>query len=196
MSVNIHAVDEVVTDWKIALQYLKDGNKRFLEGQPVSRIPTVEEMKIMAAGQTPFAAVVTCSDSRIAPEIFFDQRLGDIFVIRNSGNIANTTVLGSVEFVVDIVKVPLVVVVAHTDCRAVISAFNTALTGGEYPDNLQRVMNTIILAVKDCNSAEEAILANLDYTVKRIKKNKIVEQTGAMVVGAFFDIGTGEVQWE
>ena len=189
MSNTIHDYNEPVRDWRRALRYLEEGNRRYCEGRTAVRNVGAEERRALTEGQNPFAMVVTCSDSRVAPEVFFDQSVGDIFVARNAGNIANVTVLGAIEFAVGFLNVPLVVVVGHSCCAAVINAFN----GGTYSENLQTVMEKIRPAITHCENEEEAIHANLDYVVSQIKENAVVKQAGAMVIGAFYDIASGEV---
>ncbi|MCL2792221.1 MAG: hypothetical protein FWD87_03945 [Spirochaetaceae bacterium] len=188
---DIHDPGERITDWETALKFLKEGNKRYLKDLTIKKDTHTKDRKILKSGQQPFAVVLTCSDSRTAPEIYFDQKLGGIFVIRNAGNIADATTLGSIEFAVGHLKTPLVVVVGHSSCGAVISAYN----GGEYSENLQALLNTINPAVKKCKDADEAIHANVDYVVKQIGKNKIVKKMKAKVLGAHYCIESGEVNW-
>jgi carbonic anhydrase len=180
---------EPVQDWQTALQHLKAGNKRYIESQTIARNVTVKDREILKSGQKPLAIIVTCSDSRVSPEIYFDQKLGNIFVIRNAGNIADSTALGSIEFAAERLKTPLIVVVGHGNCGAVTGAFS----GGEYPENLQIIINTIRPAIKGIKTVDEAIHANVDHVVKLIKENKIVKQVGTMVVGAYYNIESGEV---
>jgi len=186
---NVHNPGEAVSDWQVALQYLKAGNKRYIENQTITRNTNAKDREILKDGQKPFAVVITCADSRVSPEIYFDQKLGDLFVIRNAGNIADSTVLGSIEYAVEHLKAPLVVVVGHSHCGAVTGA----LKGGEFPENLQTIMNAICPAIKDLKTLDEAIHANIANVVKKIKENKIVEHTGATVIGAYYNIETGEV---
>jgi len=178
-------------DWQAALQNLKDGNKRYIESQTIARNISVKDREILKSGQKPIAVIVTCSDSRVSPEIYFDQKLGNIFVIRNAGNIADSTALGSIEFAVGNLKTPLVVVVGHSNCGAVAGAFN----GGEYPENLQTIINAICPVVKGIKTIDEAIHANIANVVKLIKENKIVERMGATVIGAYYNIESGEVSF-
>jgi len=188
---NTHGPREAISDWRTALRYLQDGNRRYVENRMIDRREYIHDRLILTDMQKPFAAIVTCSDSRVPPEIFFDQKLGDIFVVRVAGNIADTATLGTIEFAVEFVKVPLIAVVAHSDCRAVIGAFNN----GEYSGNLRVVMDNIRPAVKDCKNADDAIHANLDYVANRISNNDVIKSAGAMVLGAYYDIGTGVVSF-
>ena len=136
--------------------------------------------------------IVTCADSRVVPEIYFDQRLGDIFVIRNAGNIADTAVLGSIEYAVEHLKAPLVVVVGHSSCGAVTGALGHS---GEFPENLQTIINTIKLAIEGKENLDDAIHANIKYVAAQIKDNEIVHEMGATVLGAHYDITTGKVSF-
>jgi carbonic anhydrase len=185
----VHNPNESVSDWQVALQYLKAGNKRYIENQAIVRNTNAKDREILKGGQKPFAVILTCSDSRVPPEIYFDQKLGDIFVIRNAGNIADSTVLGSIEYAVEHLKAPLVVVVGHSCCGAVTGAFG----GGEYPENLQTIINAICPAIIGKKTPDEAIHANIANVVKNIKENKIVELMGAKVIGAYYNIESGEV---
>ena len=185
----IHDPGERINDWNTALQFLVDGNKRYVDDQTIARDTNAKDRGILKDGQKPFAVVVTCSDSRVAPEIYFDQKLGDIFVVRNAGNISDTAALGSIEYAVGHLKAPLVVVVGHGNCGAVTGAFS----GGEYPDNLQAVLNAIAPFVKDSKNAEEAILANIKGVCEQIRENKVVKEMEATVIGAYYDIVSGEV---
>lgn len=185
----IHNPGEQVSDWQTALKYLEDGNRRYIENQTIERNTNQSDRTILKDGQNPFAVIVTCSDSRVSPEIYFDQRLGDIFVIRNAGNIADATALGSIEYAVEHLNVPLVVVVGHSSCGAVAGA----LQGGEYSRNLQTIIDTIIPAIDDSDNLDSAIRSNIDYTAKLIRENETIMTTGAIVISAYYDIETGMV---
>jgi carbonic anhydrase len=185
----IHNPSEQVGDWHIALEYLIEGNKRYVENHPMKRNTIVRDRKILKDCQNPFAVILTCADSRMSPEIFFDEKMGDIFVIRNAGNIADATTLGSIEYAVAYLKAPLIVVVGHSSCGAVIGAMGDNVFSG----NLNSIMETIRPAINDCNDSNDAIHANIDFTVERIKENETVRRMGAVVIGAYCNIESGEV---
>jgi len=187
-----HDVSEVVTDWQVSLQYLIEGNRRYLAGESIERAELAEVREVLGEGQHPFAVIVTCADSRVAPEIYFDQRLGDIFVIRNAGNIADETALGSIEFAVGHLRAPLVVVVGHTACGAVAGAM---IEGAEFSNYLQTVINRIRPTVENKEDLESATTANVKHAVAQIEANPIVVEAGAKVLGAIYDIVTGEVSF-
>ena len=186
---NVHTPDERVTDWKIALQYLIEGNQRFIENSPISYVYNENDRNILKDEQNPFAVVLTCSDSRVAPEIYFDERLGDIFVVRNAGNIYHPIAHGSIEYAVEHLKVPLVVVVGHSQCGAVSGAFTNTHSDGY----LQNILNIIIEHIEGSENLDEAILKNIDAVVENIKKNEIIIKHETMVIGAFFNIANGSV---
>lgn len=189
---NTHNPADLVNDWQVALQYLLDGNERFVSDHTITRDTNVGDREALVDGQQPFAVIVTCSDSRVSPEIYFDQKLGDIFVIRNAGNIADETVLGSIEYAVEHLNTPLVVVVGHSGCGAVTGAF----TGGEYPHNLQSIIDEISSSIEGCNDIDDAIHANIVSVVEQISDDEIIQEMGTTVLGAYYDIESGEILWD
>lgn len=138
-----------VTAWKA----LKEGNERFVAGEPEHPSQSIEHRAALADVQKPTAVVFGCGDSRVAAEIIFDQGLGDMFVVRTAGHVIDSAVLGSVEYAVSILNVPLIVVLGHDSCGAVRAAL-TALDAGEVPtgyvrDVVERVMSSILLGRRD-----------------------------------------------
>src|SRR5439155_16101250 len=115
-----------------AWQKLKEGNARFVSDRLAARQIGEERRARLAKGQQPFAVVLSCADSRVVPELLFDQGLGDVFVVRVAGNIADKAMLGSIEYAVEHLHVPLVVVLGHESCGAV----QAALDGKPLPGNL------------------------------------------------------------
>jgi carbonic anhydrase len=115
-----------------ALAELRAGNSRFVSGTPVHPHQDAAHRAAVARAQTPYATVLGCSDSRLAPEIIFDQGLGDLFVVRTAGHALGSEVLGSVEYAVTVLETPLVVVLGHSSCGAVLAA-STAVSSGELP---------------------------------------------------------------
>ena len=115
------------------------GNQRFVSGQMLHPSQDVAHRAELSAGQAPFAVVFGCSDSRVAAEIVFDQGLGDTFVVRTAGHVIDTTVLGSIEYGVEVLGAPLVVVLGHDQCGAVTAAAQ-ALADGEMPGGFVRAV--------------------------------------------------------
>ena len=138
-----------VTAWKA----LKEGNERFVAGRPEHPSQSIEHRAGLAEEQKPTAVVFGCADSRVAAEIIFVQGLGDMFVIRTAGHVIDSAVLGSIEYAVVILNVPLIVVLGHDSCGAV-KATLAALDGGAVPggyvrDVVERVTPSILLGRRD-----------------------------------------------
>ncbi|MCL2438602.1 MAG: carbonic anhydrase [Coriobacteriia bacterium] len=187
---NLHSPDVQVTDSNEALTYLKEGNARFVSDNLMPRNTNKKDLELTKDAQKPFAAIVTCADSRTTPEIFFDQKIGDLFVLRNAGNIADKSVLGSLEFGVKHLGVAVVVVVGHTMCGAVHTS-HAGATG--LSENLQAVLDDIRPHISHEGDKEDAAVANVKRQVEVLNKNK---EIGAVpVLGAMYDIATGEVTW-
>jgi carbonic anhydrase len=187
----IHKPGELITDAQTALIMLKEGNERFLNGELIAKETYRADREILNDIQNPFAAILTCSDSRVAPEIFFDQKLGDIFVVRNAGNIADATTLGSMEYAVEYLKTKLIVVCGHSKCGAVTAAFSRE----ELSPNMNHIVSHIHPAVRLGGDIEEVIFYNIGIMVAHIKSNKIIINNEVMVAGAFYDVHTGVVKW-
>ena len=138
-----------VTAWKA----LKEGNERFVAGQPEHPSQGIEDRARLAAEQRPTAVVFGCADSRVAAEIIFDQGLGDMFVVRTAGHVIDSAVLGSIEYAVGVLNVPLIAVLGHDSCGAV-KATLAALDEGAVPsgwirDLVERVTPSILLGRRD-----------------------------------------------
>lgn len=132
---------------------LKEGNERFVAGKPEHPSQSIEHRAGLAVSQRPIAVVFGCADSRVAAEIIFDQGLGDMFVVRTAGHVIDSAVLGSIEYAVSVLNVPLIVVLGHDSCGAV-KATLAALDGGEVPggfvrDVIERVTPSIMLGRRD-----------------------------------------------
>jgi carbonic anhydrase len=191
---NMRRPDEQVDNWQTALTYLKEGNLRFVRNQTINRSIDESDRAILKDGQRPIASIITCSDSRVSPEIFFDQRMGDIFVVRNAGNTVDSSALGSIEFAVKYLLVPLVVVVGHSECGAVHTAFESENLDG-FSVNLQSVLRSIRDTVSESADAYEATIVNLCDSVAQLRSNDVIRAAEAEVIGAYYDIGTGKIDW-
>lgn len=182
-----------------ALALLMEGNNHFVKGE-LKQIPHVTGTKYkLLENQTPFAVIVGCSDSRVSPEVIFDQVLGEVFVVRVAGNVLGPIEIGSVEFAVKVLKAPLVMVLGHQNCGAV----KASLQGSEHiPDFLGAIYPLIKEALNDCdtvgsNALVNAINCNVKNGVGILKKSPIIapllEQKKVNVVGAYFNFETGKV---
>jgi carbonic anhydrase len=187
-----------------ALARLKDGNQRFVTADSLRR-DYPAQVKATSSGQYPFAAVLSCMDSRSSPEIVFDQGIGDLFVVRIAGNYAQPDIMGSLEYATKVAGAKLVVVMGHTECGAIKGACDGVQMG-----NLTTVIQALQPAVDDVkdiqgdrtskNKAFELLVteANVRRTVAKLRADSPIlrelEQSGQIkIVGAIHDISTGQV---
>ena len=187
----IHQPTERIDDPDLALQMLKEGNERYLTGKLTAKNDYKEERDALDNEQDPFAVVLTCSDSRAAPEIFFDMKLGDIFVIRNAGNVVDTEALGSIEYAVEHLKTKLVVVCGHRHCGAV----TAACSGREFSPNVKRIVDLIRPAVEKGGDLDKVIHNHAEIMAEKVKSDMVVKHLGVKVIGAYYDIHSGKVEW-
>jgi carbonic anhydrase len=138
-----------VTAWKA----LKEGNERFVAGRPEHPSQSFEHRATLTAGQKPIAAILGCADSRVPAELVFDQGFGDIFVVRTAGQAIDSAVLGSIEYAVTALNVPLVVVLGHSSCGAVKATVGAiedgAVPAGFVRDVVERVTPSILMARRE-----------------------------------------------
>ncbi|HEY1922192.1 MAG TPA: carbonic anhydrase family protein [Tepidisphaeraceae bacterium] len=187
-----------------ALARLKEGNVRFVGGESLRR-DYPAQVKATAAGQYPFAAVLSCMDSRSSPEIVFDQGIGDLFVVRIAGNYAQADIIGSIEYATKVAGAKLVVVMGHTECGAIKGACDNVTLG-----NLTTVIQALQPAVDDVKDIQDdrtsknkkfvrlVTEANVRRTVAKLRADSPIlhdlEQSGQIkIVGAINDISTGQV---
>jgi len=183
---------------------LMNGNKLYVAGKPRHPRLTLERRVEVANDQKPFAAILGCSDSRVPPEILFDQGLGDLFVIRVAGNVVDDAVQGSIEYAVEELAVPLVMVLGHERCGAVKAAVEVVEKGGQLPGQIETIINAIKPAVekakgKPGNLLDNAINANVLMVVDKLKVSKpiiakFVEEGKLKVVGANYGLKSGIVR--
>lgn len=184
-----------------AMQQLIDGNRRYVAAQLQHPHQQAERRMEVAKGQHPFAVILTCGDSRVAPEIVFDQGLGDLFVLRVAGNIADDAVIGSIEYAAEHLGVSLVVVMGHERCGAV----DAAVKGGEVPGHIGALVKAINPAVvkargKSGDLLENCVRTNAEMVANRLRENKpilshLVEEGKLQIVGAYYDLDDGVVQF-
>ena len=202
-SLNTHpeAVAKPAASSEEIWEQLMEGNKRFVSGESKTH-DLVQLRQTLAGGQHPKVIVLTCSDSRVAPEILFDQSLGDLFVIRIAGNIADSIGLGSIEYAVEHLDSSVLVVLGHEKCGAV----TAACSGTKLPSpNLQAIVDKIAPAVTQAGShakgdalVQAAIEENVLQSAKDVLANSEVlrhalEEKKLTVVEAVYKLGTGEV---
>jgi len=180
---------------------LKAGNAHFLAKKFVHPHQTSARQKELASGQHPHCAILTCADSRVPPEILFDQGLGDMFDVRVAGNIAGDAEIASLEYAAEHLHVPLVVVMGHTHCGAV----SAAVEGGELPGKLPSLVAALRPAVDQAahepgDRVENAVRDNVIHVVNQLRAARPVlsELTAAgklRIVGAVYALDTGKVEW-
>jgi carbonic anhydrase len=190
----------VNTAFKQSLKKLIDGNKRCIVCKPQYPRQDARRRKEVSKGQKPFAVIVGCSDSRIPPELIFDQGLGDLFVVRLAGNIVDNVALGSIEYAVEHLDTKLVVVLGHGKCGAV----TAATQGPDAPGHVGTILKAIQPAVKKARKlpgdlVDNAIRANAALVVDKIKSSKpilaeMAEKGELEVIGAYYNIETGAVE--
>ncbi len=179
------------TDSQQALNQLKEGNARFVSGNLTPKDDYAALREKLSAGQHPFAVVLCCSDSRVAPEIIFDQKLGDLFVIRNAGNIVDEEVLGSIEYAVEHLESPLVVVMGHAACGAV----TATCQGGDLPGHILDLTKRIKPSINKSCCIDDNAKQHAKRMAQMIEDDEIVHHVGAKVIAAFYDLQSGKVEW-
>lgn len=189
-----------VTAWKA----LKEGNDRFVAGQPQHPSQSIEYRASLAAAQHPTAVVFGCADSRVAAEIIFDQGLGDMFVVRTAGHVIDAAVLGSIEFAVTVLDVPLIVVLGHDSCGAVkatLSALDDGVVPGGYVrDVVERVTPSILRGRREgLTRVDEFEARHVTETAVQIqdRSSAIAQRIAAgqvAIVGVTYHLADGQIQ--
>ena len=191
-----------------ALATLKEGNAKFLTDSPLRAVQGRARRLEIARGQAPFAVLVSCSDSRVPPEVLFGRGLGELFIVRNAGNTVDTVALGSIEYAIAVLGVPLIVVLGHERCGAVDAALSVVEKNTVFPGSLNQMIEPILpaaLLARSSGAKGEALLdaavrENIRRVVNRIKNSEPVLmnpiKTGKVkVVGARYDLDDGEVDF-
>ncbi|MFT4019900.1 MAG: carbonic anhydrase [Acinetobacter sp.] len=195
-----------------ALERLKQGNQRFVEGKSsISSLASQEHRAQLSANQNPFAIVLGCSDSRVPAEMVFDQGLGDLFVIRVAGNIVAPSQVGSVEFAAERYDCAVVVVLGHSHCGAIQATIDTLMNPDQPPsDNLMSIVNRVRPSVEIllqtelkhdlCKLSTHAVRSNVFASVNQLRHGSTVLENliakGKMiVVGAEYSLETGQVEF-
>lgn len=187
------------------LQKLIAGNQRFMQGH--AKFPTVckETLADLAREQKPFATILGCSDSRVPPELIFDANFGELFIVRVAGNVISPEVMGSLQYAGAHLLTPLFVVLGHAGCGAVKAALEYKLNGVQLRSRIQILVNNILpgLPEFDAPSSQEEKLASAIEANVRWSMHQLLEtpegqnglKMGVKLVGAVYDITTGQVQF-
>ncbi|RBL84501.1 carbonic anhydrase [Streptomyces cavourensis] len=185
-----------------AMKHLMEGNTRYVSGV-TRRHDFAHQREVLSGGQNPYAAVLSCADSRIAPEYTFDSARGDLFVTRVAGNIVNDDVTGSLEYAVAVLNVPVILVLGHDKCGAVDAAVKIATKGATYPGKIQSLATTMLPAVNKvkgevANLLDATIAQNVRDGMANLRtKSAIIreaEKSGRLrIAGGVYRLSTGKV---
>jgi len=183
-----------------AIAKLKEGNARNTSGNMQHPGQTTERRAELTKSQHPFAIILSCSDSRVPPEIVFDQGLGDLFIVRVAGNVLNDEGLGSIEYGVEILGARLIVVLGHQSCGAVDAAMKTVAAKGKAPGHIQSLVTAIKPVVDSTpkGDLDTMIKANVKHVVDALRSSTPilkarVESGDVQVMGGYYTLDTGAV---
>lgn len=191
------------------LKQLMAGNQRFTAGQSISPDHGLERMRSLAQSQAPVAVILGCADSRVPPELIFDEGLGSLFTIRVAGNIADDASLGSIEYAVESLNVKLVMVLGHERCGAVTAALNALTNGTHLPGHLESLTKVIEPAITQAKQQSDAfqpgelldqsVRANVRAVVQALSTSQPilaqrVKQKTLKIVGGYYDLDSGAVE--
>lgn len=180
------------------LERLKEGNQRFVSDKLDGKLQNSERRNHLTSGQEPYAIILSCADSRVVPELVFDTGLGELFVVRVAGNIANTDSIASIEYAVAHCKSKLIVVLGHQSCGAVMAA----MSGGDNGYNLNHLLAQITPAVEGCASdnVDEVVKTNASHVAKNLMERSaiikdFVDRQEVKIVSGFYNLETGKVDF-
>jgi carbonic anhydrase len=184
-----------------ALAELKRGNARHIHHQYRHPHETAQRQRELISGQHPHVEILSCSDSRVPPEIIFDEGLGDLFVVRVAGNVATDTELASLEYGAEHLHIPLLVVMGHENCGAVTAALN----GGPVEGHLETLVHLLEPAIKKSRQLRgdplaNAVRTNVEMMVQQLRDSTptlsvLVAHGKLKIVGAVYSLKTGKVTW-
>jgi carbonic anhydrase len=180
---------------------LIEGNKRFVAGNTSHPRQDHGRRNELSAGQNPHSCILSCADSRVPPEIIFDQGLGDLFVLRVAGNIVNDMILGSLEYAVEHLGSALIVVLGHQRCGAV----GAAVSGGKLPGNIQCLADAIHPAVEQSKNdagdhLDNAVKQNITLSAQNLLAgstilDEFVKSNKLQIAKAYYELDSGQVHW-
>jgi carbonic anhydrase len=200
LSCKKETIPEVATNKnETPIEKLTSGNKRFLDEKSIHPHQNKKTVLANQDAQHPFAVILTCSDSRVSPEILFDQGLGDLFVIRNAGNLISDIDMGSIEYAVEHLDAKLIVVLGHTECGAIKAYVGDK--NNEYKKHLSHIDDIVETIANENeekqiskeNHLDACVIANIKHSLKMIEENPIVKEKHAKIVPMQYDIHTGKI---
>jgi len=186
-----------------ALLRLMEGNQRYAANKSTDLNESPSRRTQLAAGQNPFATIFSCVDSRVPPELVFDRGLGDLFIVRTAGEVTDHAVLGSLQYGVAELKIPLLMVLGHEKCGAVKATIEAVESNTKAPDEIEWLVDGIRPAVEKTHgqpgdALDNAVRANVLLVVERLKSTAILAealQKGDLkIIGARYDLDTGLVE--
>ena len=188
-----------------ALAKLRAGNERFVRGE--ARFPTVckETLADLARGQSPFATILGCSDSRVPPELIFDANFGELFIVRVAGNVVSPEVMGSLQYAGAHLRTPLFLVLGHEGCGAIQAALACKFGGVQERSRIQALINNILPGLPDFDDEvpeqarlTSAIEANVRWSMRQLldtPEGQNAQRLGARFQGAVYEITTAQVRF-
>jgi carbonic anhydrase len=183
----------------VAYKTLMEGNQRFVRGRLTGPHRSADRRAELAQGQRPIATILSCADSRVPAELLFDQGLGDLFNVRVAGNIVTPEVLGSLEYAVELLETPLLMVLGHERCGAVTAAVQQQAVPGHISDFLDEIQPAVV-QTKDLpgDPIDNAVIANVQIQIQQIlKQSTLIRQRQTQgrvtIVGARYDLDSGVV---
>jgi carbonic anhydrase len=189
-----------------ALARLKSGNRRFVKGNTRHAHQSAEWRKMLAAGQRPFATLLCCSDSRVPPELVFDQGFGDLFVVRVAGNVIATEIIGSIQYAAAHLATPLIVVLGHENCGAVTAALAARQGPPKEPKYIEALVKLIEPGLvqlpsrlRQAELISAAVEANVRWSIRQLAKlpeaRRALRRKAITLVGAVYDLKSGRVRF-
>jgi carbonic anhydrase len=189
-----------------ALERLKAGNERFVNGE--AHFPTLQKeiLADLVHGQQPYATILGCSDSRVPPEVVFDAHLGELFVVRVAGNVLGPSIFGTLQYAGAHLRTPLFVVMGHEGCGAVKAAIASKFHGAEQKSRIEALLQNILPALDGLDATQpsetlmhSAVEANVRWTLRMIRETPEVRALGATsgmkLVGAVYELESGRVRF-
>lgn len=187
-------------NYKKAFNKLKKGNKRFVDSTQINRDVGVAINSKLITSQKPFAVILTCSDSRVGINEIFDTKLGDLFIIKNAGNIADKSAIASIEFAIAKLKVKLILVMSHQNCGAIKYAKLHPENDIEKDKNLNFLLKQIrvVLNENEIQLAKKITQENANHSAKKILEDSIiiaekVKEESVKIITGYYKISTGKV---
>ena len=181
-----------ITNSEDALNRLKEGNKRFVNDDSQLINVTGDRREQLVEGLNPYAIIVSCSDSRSDPSVIFNTGLGEIFDIRIAGNVVDANALGSIEYAVEHIHSPLLVIMGHEGCGGVTAAYDYVKNGSHVEGNLKSIVDKIAPVIGESNNVDEAVHKNINAVYDEVLKDEIIKNAvnaGKLtVVKAYYDL--------